>query len=460
MADRSGSRAISPARSLALSVIFAVETRGAFADLALAGRLRRANLSAADRRLATQLVYGTVKHKNTLDWALGFYLRQGLSRTPFPAVLILRLAAYQLYYLEKIPAAAACYEAVAMARKYCPGQVGLVNAVLRQIVRDGCRLVFPSREREPVAYLSLKYSHPAWLVQKWLSRLGLEETEKLCAINNEDAPLVLRVNTLKGDREMLVQELAGEGLAAREALYAPDALVVQGQVDLSRAAFFRAGLAVAQDEASILVGHLLAPRPGSLVIDACAGPGTKTTHLAQLMGNTGEIIALDIHPHRLELVAENCRRLGVAGVRTVAMDARELGNSPWAGKASYLLLDAPCSGTGALRRRPDIRWRQSPEKVEENARLQRELLEAAVCALAPGGEMVYSTCSLLEEENEAVIRAVLDRHPEIEVAEAGPWPGPREAVQPDGTITLWPQRYGTDGFFMVRLRRRVRHGCV
>lgn len=439
-------------------MIFAVETKGAFADLALAGRLQRARLSAADRRLATRLVYGTVKHKNTLDWALGSYLRQGLSHTPLPALLILRLAAYQLYYLERIPAAAVCHEAVAMAKKHCPGQAGLVNAVLRRILRDECRLPFPSRDRNPLAYLSRKYSHPEWLLERWLSRLGLDETEKLCAANNEDAPLVLRVNTLKGDRQGLLQRLAEEGLSGEPATYAPDAVVVPGQVDLTGAGFFQAGLALAQDEASILVGHLLRPRSGSLVIDACAGPGTKTTHLAQLMGDAGEIVALDIHPHRLDLVAENCRRLGLTSVRTMAMDARELGKSPWAGRARFILLDAPCSGTGALRRRPDIRWRQSPEKVAESTRLQRDLLEAAVCALAPGGEMVYSTCSLLAEENEAAVRDVLDRHPEIEVADLGPWPGPREAVQPDGTVTLWPQRHGTDGFFMARLRRRVGHG--
>lgn len=443
-----------------MGVIFAVETKGAFADLALAGRLRRADLSAADRRLATQLVYGTVKHKNTLDWALSFYLRQGLSRTPLPALLILRLAAYQVYYLDRVPAAAASNEAVAMARKYCPGQAALINAVLRQIVRDGGRMSFPAREQEPVAYLSLKYSHPEWLVRRWLARLGPEETEKLCALNNEDAPLVLRVNTLRGDREGLLARLATAGLSGRPAAYAPEAVVVDGQVDLARAGFFRAGLAVAQDEASILVAHLLRPRPGSLVIDACAGPGTKTTHLAQLMGNSGEIVAMDLHPHRLELVAENCRRLGVTDVRTVVMDARELGQSAWAGKADYILLDAPCSGSGALRRRPDIRWRQSPEKVEENARLQRELLEAAVEILAPGGEMVYSTCSLLEEENEAVVQAVLERHPQVQIAPVGSWPGPPGAVEPGGTVTLWPQRYGMDGFFMARLRKRVGHGRI
>ncbi|MBC7323808.1 MAG: 16S rRNA (cytosine(967)-C(5))-methyltransferase RsmB, partial [Moorella sp. (in: Bacteria)] len=341
------------------------------------------------------------------------------------------------------------------------GIAGLVNGVLRQLDRRKDTLPYPNPDKDPAGYLALRYYHPRWLVEKWLAQFGYEETAALCRADNEPAPLVVRANTLKTTATGLAGRLRGEGLNTRPASYAPEGLVVEGLRAVENSPSFREGLFYVQDEGSQLVSHALKPPPGSVVIDASAAPGGKTTHLAQLMLNRGTVLACDVHPSRLELINDNCRRLGVDCVQTILADARNLGER-YPEVAGYLLIDAPCSGLGVLRRRPDARWRKETGRIRELARLQLEILLGARQALQPGGVLVYSTCSLAPEENQEVIFQFLDRAREFALDSLEPWlpnlPVDLKAPAAGGWVQFLPQRHGTDGFFIARLKKQCNKG--
>ncbi|WP_406678235.1 16S rRNA (cytosine(967)-C(5))-methyltransferase RsmB [Moorella sp. ACPs] len=450
-------RPAASAREAALQVIYRVTEEGAFATLALDEVLRAANLEGRDRTLATELAYSAIKAWQTLDWALGLFLKYPLAKLPPWIRCLLRLGGAQLLYLPRIPARAAIYETVELAKKYGHrGTVGLVNGILRNLERRKEDLPYPEPASDPAGYLALRYYHPRWLVDKWLEQFGYEETEALCRVNNGPAPMAIRANTLKTTVAGLAARLQGEGASVRPAPYAPEGLIVEGLGAVEASPSFQEGLFYVQDEGSQLVGHALKPEPGSFVIDASAAPGGKTTHLAQLMANRGTILACDVHPSRLELIKENCRRLGVTCVQTALADARELGRR-YPGLADYLLIDAPCSGLGVLRRRPDARWRKELAGIKELARLQLEMLLGARRALKPDGVLVYSTCSLAPEENQEVIRQFLEQAQEFSLVSLKPWlpvvPSDLEAAASQGWVQFLPQRHGTDGFFIARLRR-------
>ncbi|NLW06657.1 MAG: 16S rRNA (cytosine(967)-C(5))-methyltransferase RsmB [Clostridia bacterium] len=345
------------AREAALQLVFRVTEQGAYASLAMNEILRTGKLENRERALATELAYCTVKAWQTLDWALGLFLKRPLAKLPPWIRCLLRLGAAQLLYMPRIPARAAIYETVELAKKYGHrGTVSLVNGVLRSLARTEGNLPYPDARTEPVDYLALRYYHPHWLVRQWLQQFGYEETEALCQINNEPPPVVVRVNTLKTTKEVLTERLQAEGATVTPASYAPEGLILKGLGTVETSSSFQEGLFYVQDEGSQLVSHALRPEPGATVIDASAAPGGKATHLAQLMADRGTILAGDIYPHRLELIKVNCRRLGVRSVQTVLLDARELG-CRYPETADYLLIDAPCSGLGVLRRRADARWR-------------------------------------------------------------------------------------------------------
>ncbi|HHP51544.1 MAG TPA: 16S rRNA (cytosine(967)-C(5))-methyltransferase RsmB [Moorella mulderi] len=444
------------AREIALQVIYRVMEEGAYANIALDEVLARHTLNKEDRALATELAYTTIKAWGTLDWALELYSRYPLKNLPPRIRCILRLGAAQLMLIPRIPPWAAIYESVELAKKYGHrGTASLVNAVLRKLDRDKGRLLYPDPQEDPAGYLALKYFHPRWLVEKWLSLFGFQETEALCQANNQPAPMVIRVNILKTSVSQLIALLEKEGARAEPARYAPEGLVVEGLGPLQDSPSFQQGLFYVQDEGSQLVAHALKPRPGSVVIDACAAPGGKSTHMAQLMGDEGTILACDIHFHRLELIRENCIRLGVNSVQPLLMDARELGKH-YPEKADYLLVDAPCSGQGILRRRPDVRWRKELATTQELAELQFSILMGAKGALKKGGFMVYSTCSLAPEENQGVIQRFLKASPEFSLVSLEGLPNlPADLLEEarQGWVQYLPHRHGIDGFFIARLTK-------
>jgi 16S rRNA (cytosine967-C5)-methyltransferase len=360
------------------------------------------------------------------------------------------MGAYQLLYLDRIPPSAACNEAVNLTKRY--GHMGtakFVNGILRAIARSKDQIEFPDIVSDPVEHIALRFSHPAWLVRRWIARFGVEETIQLCKKNNETPNMSVRANLLKTTRQELQQQLEADGLTVEASRWAPEGLLIDGFSALGQLDALRQGLFQVQDESSMLVAHVLDPQPGEFVIDACGAPGGKTTHIAQKMGNQGRVLSTDIHTHKLKLTAENCGRLGIDIVETKTMDARFM-HEIYFEQAERVLVDAPCSGLGVLRRKPDSRWRKCPEMLVELPNLQTAILESAAQCVKPAGILVYSTCTIEPEENEAVIRRFLSGHPEYTLEHAGlllPEPRPEEMVQ------LYPHRDNVDGFFIARLRK-------
>ncbi|MFZ5597432.1 MAG: 16S rRNA (cytosine(967)-C(5))-methyltransferase RsmB [Bacillota bacterium] len=443
------------ARDLALMVLKEVDSGDAYANLALSRILEEHSPAALDRAFATELVYGTLRTLNTLDWIIQQNIRTLLEKQAPWVRNILRLGVYQIMYLDRVPAPAAVNEAANQARRFAhPGAVKFVNGVLRNILRGREHISFPPIDKDPVGHITLKYSHPSWLVERWVREMGAEETIRLCEANNRPAPGTVRTNTLKISREELIEVLAREGVRAEKTRYAPEGIFLGGVGRLRGFPPFEQGLFQVQDESSMLVAHALSPEPGRLVLDAAAAPGGKATHLAQLTGDSGTILALDVHPHKLKLISENCARLGIKSVRPVEADAVNMPPDLY-GAVDYVLLDAPCTGTGVIRRKPDSRWRKTPEGIAEITSLQRKMIMSVARCVRPGGVFVYSTCSVLREENidqvEFLLKSGLNFHLESlngllsrELAGGG------ELAR--GFIQLFPHINGTDGFFMARFR--------
>lgn len=442
------------ARELALKALYSVDVRGAFASLALEDVFRHHPADRRERALATELTYGACRRLNTLDFRLGRASRRALSQLDPWTRNNLRLAAYQLFYLDRVPHAAAVHEAVELAKRFGGGGApGFVNGVLRQLLRTRDEAAFPDPAADPVGYLSLAESMPAWLVRRWLDRYGYEATGALLACMNVPAPTVIRANRLRITPGDLAERLRAEGVVCRPGRCVPEALVIKGYPALEELAAFREGLFQVQDESSMLAAHALNPAPRQLLLDVAAAPGGKTTHLAELMGNTGRIVANDPQTRRLRLIRENCRRLGITCVETREGDGRTLPEA-FEGKAAGVLLDAPCSGLGVLHRRPDARWRKSEEDIARLSRLQGELIEAAARCVAPGGTLVYSTCTTEPEENSQVVEGFLARHPAFAPDDLAPHLPPALQAEAGWQLQLLPQVHGTDGFFVARMKRR------
>lgn len=447
------------ARAMALEILYLVDHEDAYSNLALNSVLEKHRPEKQDRGFVTELVYGTLRTRNTLDWVLGRFLKKPMaSLTPWIRN-ILRAGVYQLMFMDKVPESAAVNESVNLAKRYGhKGTVGLVNGVLRNVVRSLGDLHYPAPEKEPVQHIAVKYSHPEWLVERWLKEFGFAGTLELCKANNEIPPNAVRTNTLRITREELKKRLEEEGIQATEGRLAPETLILEGFKSVGSIAAHREGLFLVQDESSTLVGHALNPAPGSLVIDACSAPGGKTTHLAQLMGNSGRIVACDVHSHKLDLVRENMGRLGITIIEPNLLDATRL-HEKHAGQADFILVDAPCSGLGVLRRRPEIRWRKELGQIRELRELQLKILDSAAQCLKPGGALVYSTCTVTEEENSGVIKEILCRRPELKLESLANYlPGSLAGIPgletiPEGYVQFLPHRHGTDGFFISRFRR-------
>jgi 16S rRNA (cytosine967-C5)-methyltransferase len=441
---------IAPARLVAARVLERVARDRAFADVTLEHELTRGSLDPRDAALATELVFGTLRWQRALDWRLGPHSRRPIEALDTRVVVLLRLTAYQLLFLERVPAFAAVNDAVSLARRSGkPSVAAFVNAVLRALARGRDRE--PALPRDPVEALAVRWSFPTWLAARWTGRYGVEEATALMRAMNERPPLSVRANTLRLTREGLAERLrSDEGLPSRLARFAPEGLELEhagGAPSAWRA--FSDGLLAVQDQGSMLVSHLLAPAPGDTVIDACAAPGTKTTHLAQIMENRGRIIALDRDHERLARVREAAARLGVTTVETVEAAVEE--RAPALGAmADRVLVDAPCSNLGVLRRNPEVKWRRAAPDIAANATRQSAILGAAATLVKPDGRLVYATCSLEPEENDEVVRAFLARHPEFAVDPPPAFPLPLDA---GGFLRCLPHVHGMDGFTAVRLRR-------
>jgi 16S rRNA (cytosine967-C5)-methyltransferase len=437
---------------VAARVLQRVVEDAAFADLALEAELDRRGVAPRDAALATELVYGTLRWQRYLDWILAPHARRPLDALdPLPLV-VLRMTAYQLARLERVPSFAAVNDAVSLARERAgPGVAAFVNAVLRSLARRGAREREPRPPADPVEALALRCSFPTWLAARWVARWGAGEAEALMRALNERPPLTLRTNTLRTTREALAERLGREDrVRSAPTRWAPEGLGVEhaGRPAAWRA--FAEGAFAIQDEASMLVAHLLEPRAGDTVADVCAAPGTKTTHLAQLMGARGRLLAFDPQPARLALIREAAARLQVGSVETVDGTAEALAPA-FRAACDAVLVDAPCTNLGVVRRNPEVKWRRRPEDLVAAATRQRAILAAAATMVRPGGRLVYATCSLEPEENDEVVRAVLGARDEFHLDPPSTPALPLEA----GVLRCLPHRHGTDGFTAVRFRRIV-----
>ncbi len=439
------------AREKALKILAQVHQQGAYANVALAKELRQGELTDMDRRFVTELVYGAVKAGDTLDWVIKKYLKLPWRKVDSLIQEILRLGAYQLLYMDKVPASAACNESVELAKKYGnQGAAKFVNGVLRTMVRQPEKGKFPEGQGNATVQLALTEQHPEWLVRRWIKEFGYDEAKELCQFNNRQAPVSIRTNTLKTSPSELLLQLTSLGVEAVRSRYVDEGFVLESHGSLDALTPLQEGYCQVQDESSMLVAHVVDPQPGDFVLDVCSAPGGKTTHMAALMEDRGRIVACDIYDHKLQRVMDNANRLGIHIIEPKLKDAREI-HEEFAGQADRVLVDAPCSGLGVLRRKPDSRWRKIPELLKELPKLQLEILESASACVKDGGILVYSTCTIAQEENQDVVKAFLAQHSEFVLENTGE----RLPVsRTDEMVQLYPQRDGTDGFFIACMRRK------
>jgi len=452
------SRSSGSARALAIEVLRRVDAEDAYADLALGGALSKSSLDARDRAFATDLVYGTLRWRGRIDYLLLARAKRGIADLPPDARAALRAGAYQILFSRSTPVHAAVDETVKLIRGLGHEKLtGFVNALLRRLARERNALQYPDREKDPVAHAAAFHAHPAWIVERAFERFGEEEGVCSLEANNEIPPLVLRVNAGRITPGELSAQLGEAGFPARPGRFAPGALVLSKRAPIGALPGFSEGLFAVQDEASQLMGCLVDAQPGERVLDLCAAPGGKTAHLAECVGPGGSVVALDIHAGRLGLVGDLCRRLGLANVESLLGDARKPPPQVARGGFDRVLVDAPCTGLGVLRRNPDARWRVKQDAPGRLARLQSEILDRARTLVRPGGVLVYSVCTFTQEETDGVMSSLLASSPEVVVELPGKVLGRacEEVIAYERyMVRTWPHRQGIDGFYAVRMRRK------
>jgi len=451
--NRQASRpAVSPARRAAFDILWRVATEAAYAA-PLVAALPQTNLSNEDRRLAQELALGVLRWQSALDYFIERYSGRPLKKLDAAVLLALRLGLYQLRFLSRVPASAAVNESVNLVKRARTASAApMVNAVLRRAARQldeqpGASL------NEPLERFAVETSHPRWLIEKWIAAFGEAETRRLALANNQPPPVAFRVNTVRAAADEVRARLEHAGLRLRPSPVAPGALVVEDGPAAVLAQAAESGEVYIQDEASQLVSLLLNPASGERILDLCAAPGSKSSHLAALAGADGWVMACDIHPHRLATLALTCKRLGIESVAPVALDAtRELPLLDGAPPFDRALIDAPCSGTGTLRRNPEIKWRLTADDIARLAEVQLSLLRRATSALKRGGRLVYSTCSMEREENEAVVHRFLEGGFQSQFRVVTPT-APAELITREGFVRTFPHRDGADGFFAAVLEK-------
>lgn len=447
---------IASAREIALDILVKVEQQGAYSNLLLNSSLQKTAISREDAGLVTELVYGTISRMNTLDYVLGGFVNKGVAKLQPWVRNLLRLSLYQIMYLDRIPSHAAVNEAVNIAKKRGhKGISGMVNGVLRSVLRAGDLPVL-AQDLTQAERISIQYSHPQWLVECWIAEYGVDTAEAICVANNEPPAVSVRVNTTMISREALLKQMTEQGLHASASEVSPCGIVVKGGGNLALSSWYRDGYISVQDESSMLVAEAVAPEPGMRVLDCCAAPGGKTTHMGELMKDEGYIFANDLHPHKAKLISDQAMRLGLDSVVTGSEDALDLEHTLEHHSFDRILLDAPCSGLGVIRRKPDLKWRKQPEDVASIASLQRQLLQSVSKLLKPGGILVYSTCTTAQAENSEVVADFLKHNPDfISVTfDSSLWNRLEGTALAEGEgIQLLPHHYGSDGFYISRLQR-------
>lgn len=421
-------------------------------------------INPREQRLANALVYGVIRWQYQLDWVLSHFVNPRF-KLDIKHRAILRLGAFQLLHLDGIPSHAAIYETVQLTKKGSK-TAGFINAVLRNLQRKSSELAYPSIESQPVKHIAYALSYPEWLVKHWINEHGLAWTVSFCKSSNQIAPLTVRLNTLRTNRQKLYDLMLSYGLEAKPTQFAPEGITVENSSarlneNLSTPSSERAvsrllseGDVYVQDESAMLIPHLLNPTDMDLIVDLCAAPGGKTSHLASLMKNTGSVIASDVSDKKLQLLTENCKRLGVNSVEVRKTDITN-DDLSFVHAADAVLIDAPCSGFGTLRRHPDIVWNKTPKQLIGLRNYQYRLLKNVAPHIKPGGILVYSTCTIEPSENQEVIRRFLDRFSMFSIEHAYEHLPelPKSMISSEGFLQTFPHEHGIDGTFAARLRR-------
>jgi len=436
-------------RHVAIHILERIDLTDAFADIVVDNELARTPLQDRDKRFVQELVHGSLRWRGLLRWQAALFYNGDFADCPAPIKHILEISLYQLQFLNRIPAYAAINEGVNLTKKLKGTHwANMVNAILRTFTKKKDELNYPDVSTDPAGHIAIKYSHPQWLVERWVDRYGMEFTEKLCIANNQVSPISLRVNTTKTSKHNLINILKEFGIKTKKAAFLPEFLRAEHLPNLTKFEPFQQGLFTIQDESAGLVTHLIDPQPGETIIDLCAAPGGKTTHLAEKSKNGSRIVAVDRHAGRMALVKENIERLGLSNIRIITADATQFSDT----EADKILVDVPCSGLGVLSKRSDLRWRRTLEQIGELVSLQQQILDHAASLLKPKGVIVYSTCTIEPDENELIVEQFLAAHPDFQLDAPSRF-FDANIVLNNKYVYTYPHVHQMDGSFAARLTK-------
>ena len=441
-------------RAICLAILNRTGNPDAHADDLLSDSFKRyRHLTSLDRAFLTELTYGVLRWRGRLDWAIRQFSKTSFEKIEPEIVNILRIGLYQILFLTRTPVSAAVNESVELAKKYRgQGGAGFVNGILRSLLRQEREVTYPDLHQDPALHIAVVHSHPLWLVKRWIEEMGVEETVRVCESNNRIPSLILRTNTLKVAREELLERLKEQGLSPVPTGFAEDGIRLEDPPPTSELPFLKEGHYIIQDEASQLVASLLDPKPGERILDACAAPGGKTTHIAQQMNNEGEVQAIDLSREKLGRIEEACQGLGIGIVKARPGDSSRPLPLLEGIEFDRVLADVPCSGFGTIRRNPDLKWKRRGEDIRRLSELQSSILENVSRYLKKGGVLVYSTCTVFREENEEVVEGFLAGHPEFRLDGLDRvLPERFRPLIENGYFKTFPPREGMDGFFAARL---------
>jgi 16S rRNA (cytosine967-C5)-methyltransferase len=421
-------------RKTAYLTLMDVEAKKAYSNLAL--NHQEIINKPSSPGFVRELVYGVLENKYLLDYYIDTLVNDGIKSLKNQELVIMRMGIYQLGYMDSVPEYAAVNESVVLAKKYCKSKSGLVNGVLREYVNKRVQLRLPDRNDDVVKYLSIKYSYEPWIIELWMEYYNVEFVEKLLASGNETPPMTIRLNWLRVMKPDLMKKLKERGFEVEEGGLCQNAINVTGS-RLLESELYKLGMFTPQDESSMLVAEKLNPKHGDVVMDVCAAPGGKTTAIAERMNNTGKIIASDVYRRKLDIVDREAKRLGITNIETRSWDATRV-DSSMLQKADKVLVDAPCSGLGVVRRKPEIKYKEHTTDMELLPKKQLAILSASSGYVKPGGTLLYSTCTINPKENEKVIEAFLKKNTSFKVEER---------------TLLLPHVNGTDGFFICVMKK-------
>ncbi|WP_291651944.1 16S rRNA (cytosine(967)-C(5))-methyltransferase RsmB [Clostridium sp.] len=434
-------------RKLARQIIQRVLEEGAYSNLVLSNELNSRDIEDKDKGLITEIVYGTLRRKKTLDVLIGNFVKD-INLIDTTVLNILRVAIYQMYFLDKIPEYAACNEAVEEAKEVSLEASKLVNGILRNYIKDEKEIVVPGNRIDELAY---KFSFQPWMIRLFIKQYGEERTMRLMAGLNETPKVTVRVNEFKAEYDEVYEKLEEIGYNIEDGYACPEAIAIKGGKGIEDNELFKEGLITVQDESAMLVAPLLDLKEREKVLDLCAAPGGKTTHIAELLSNSGEVLAFDLHENKLSLIEENANRLGLNNIVCKTMDATKL-NSDYISYGDKVLIDVPCSGLGIIRKKPEIKWNKTRQQLKDLVPIQREIMENAWQYLKPGGTLVYSTCTLNKEENEENLQWFLSKHNDAEIEKIYIGNNNNFIYNEDGSLTILPND-SMDGFFIGKIKK-------